>query len=358
MKSPVLFVFAALMLGVLSVRTFFSDILQAGFLQYLVFSLIVLVFLRLRVGYLVCPRTLLFCSVLIVSGIASVPLAADLVNRVYPPVLVVDRFEGDPIGAARTRFVEQLGHHWDRHQIAGEDRFRFSLRSSVSSDGEVQGATPLRLGGTERWLQVTFPDPQPIMLAAEAHPALRPFTPRLKLWGGGVSFGMLVDRFGATAEFLTLLAAGLLRSGEGGELVLMDASEVEGAWTAPFHRAVPLLIVAERRLQQAVQGENLQLAYVSCALQLLSHALALGSFEGNLELQAALRNDYGVGLWFLGTSAPGRVSQRRAIALWQKVATMKELPDYARLAAQHNRDWAVAELAKRRGGRSRKKVLL
>jgi hypothetical protein len=165
---------------------------------------------------------------------------------------------------------------------------------------------------------------------------------------------MEVDKIGATAEFLTLLADGIITEGEEGDLALIDAANLGGYWNSLIHRGVPILLAAERRLQRAVSGEHLQMTYVSCALRQLSRALSLGSFSGNPELEAALRTDYGVGLWLFGIPAPGRVSQLRAIALWRKVASTKELPEYARVVARQNADWAVAELAKRKGANRKK----
>lgn len=348
LSLPAIYLFL-LMLGMLLGRSIFPESFRSGQAHYWLIIPLLFVISRLRLGRsspVDCPRWIMIGSIVVLSGIGAISLINDLVDLIYPPAVVVERFDGDSIGSTTARFAEQLSNQWQQNDLRGDKKFRFSLRNRTGSDNNTATAPFFRIAGTERWLRVSMQPAQPTLLTSVAHPLLIPFIPPLRLWGGGVPFGMEVDQIGATAQFLTLLADGMMTESEEGDLALIDAAKLGGKWTSRIHQGIPLLLAAERRLKRAVRGEHLQMVYVSCALRQLSRALSSGSFHGDPELEAALRTDYGVALWLSGISTPGLTPQHRAIALWKKVASRKELPEHARVAARENAAWAVAELAK------------
>jgi hypothetical protein len=301
---------------------------------------------------------MLVFSIVVLSGLGSISFINELVDSIYPPALVIERFEGDSIGSTTARFAEQLSNEWQRNDLRGDKKFRFSLRNRSGSDKNMGTPPFFRVAGTERWLRVSMPPAQPTLLTSVAHPLLVPFIPPLRVWGGGVPFGMEVDQIGATAQFLTLLADGMITESQEGDLALIDAAKLGGKWTSRIHQGIPILLAAERRLKRAVRGENLQMVYISSALRQLSRALSSGSFQGAPELEAALRTDYGVALWLSGISTPGLTPQHRAIAIWKKVASRKELPEHARVAARENAAWAVSELAKGKTANRKKAAII
>ena len=332
----VLFLIGALLL----LRTIFPDAVQSGAVQFFAVLPIVAVLWKTRINEIRCPRKVLGAGLLGIAIIASIPLAHRIRAQLAPPSLVVARFDGDFLGSATARFSEQLIFQFRRHNLPRTGWTSISRKAVDALDwrkrpsGEESANSPLLIvHGTERRLQVTMPPARSVLLPSLANPSLAPFLPPLKLWGGGVSFGLSVEQFGATAEFLTLLIDGMLKKGELGDLSLIDAGKMGGFWTSLIHRAVPLLLVSERLIARAVAGDRLQESYLNCASRHLSRAISLGDFSRDRELQAALYTNYGVVLWLRWMLFRDKIARQRALVLWRAVVSSPHLNAAAKEAA-------------------------
>lgn len=363
---PLAVAFLCSALALTLVRTVFPDAVQSGVGQYVGLLPIVAIVIKLQLKGIRCPRTVLAAALVGIGVIGSIPLVRQLRAQLAPPPLVVARFDGDLLGSATARFSEQLNYQLERHQLPRTTWALLSAAAARTLEGDMQSAAsvipksadaqPLVVvRGTERRLRIVMPPARPVLLPSLAHPSLAPIFPPLKLWGGGVSFGVSVDQLGATAEFLTLLVDGMSTPGELGELSLVDAGKLGGLWTSVIHRAVPLLLVSERLIARAISGEEVQEAYLSCASRHLSRAISLGNFSRDPELQAALYTDYGVVLWLRWAFFGDKAARKRAIVLWRAVSSSPVLNKGAKEAANANIELASRSSIPKKKGADRRK---
>lgn len=338
--------------ALLLVRLLCPDAVQSGAVQYFSLLLIVASLWKIRLFAVQCPRWVFWVGLIGVAVIGGVSIIQRIRAQISPPPLVLARFDGDPLGSATARFSEQLTYQFNRYQLPraswvslskqAADALGWRSRSAaeMSAAHTNRGITDARpllvVGGTERRLRVMMPPARPVPISSIAHPALAPFLPPLKLWGGGVSFGVSVEQFGATAEFLASLVEGILTSGAQGENALIDAGKMGGLWTSIIHRAVPLLLVSERLITRAVAGERVQEAFLACASRHLARAISLGDFSRDRELQAALYTDYGVVLWLRWAFFQDKKAKKRALALWHAVSSSSDLSAAVKDAAVAN----------------------
>lgn len=363
---PLAVVFLGSAIAFLLLRTIFPEAVQSGMVQYVGLLPIVAVLWKLRLKGICCPQRVLAAALVAIGVVASIPFVQRIRTQGAPPSLVLARFDGDLLGSATARFSEQLGYQLQRYHLPRSTWARVSSPAAATLDwhtpssaevtpNSTDGGPLLVVSGTERRLRITMAPARPVLLPSIAHPSLAPFLPPLKLWGGGVPFGMSVDSLGATAEFLTLLINGMKTPGELGELSFVDAGKLVGLWTAVIHRAVPLLILSERLIGRAISGEQVQEAYLKCASRYLSRALSQGSFSRDPELQAALYTDYGVVLWLRWILLGDKAAKKRALVLWRAVSSSSGLSTAAKEAAITNAEVASRSSAPKKKGTHRRK---
>ncbi len=348
-----LFVFSAVL-----VRCAFPGYVASGVAQFFFIPLIAASLSYIRLFGVRCPRWLIASAIF---GVLALTVATSFVENAFawwrPPAVMVARFDGDIRGEATARFAEQMRAYWERHDLSSRGWLRF-LRGAIKPIFWDRPGAPLFVaGGTERRLTISLPPSKSLSVRAVANPELAPSLPPLQMWRGGASFGLSVDTLGATAHFLVLLADGMVKEDESGDLSLIDAGKMTGLWTSLIHRGVPLALAAERRIIRAVSGRHIQSAYLDCAVQLLSRALNLGDFSKDAELLAALRTNYGVALWLHGewidNSRRSDNAKRRAISAWRSVMAEKRISEAARAIARANEEWATGSL---RGFNSKTKI--
>lgn len=331
------------------VRGTFPGYVASGAAQFLFIPVIAAVLWHIHVFGVQCPRWLIGGAIV---GVLALTVASSFVESAVawwrPPVVIVARFDGDIRGEATARFAEQMRDYWERCDLSSRGWLRF-LRGTIKPILWDRPGSPLFVAkGTERRLTISLPPSKSRSLRAVANPELAPSLPPLQMWRGGVSFGLSVDRLGATAQFLVLLAEGMMTEDESGDLSLIDAGKMAGLWTSLIHRAVPLALAAERRIVRALRGRHIQRAYLDCAVQVLSRALKLGDFSKDVELLAALRTNYGVALWLHGEWTDNwrksESAKRRAISSWRSVIAEKRISEAARAIARANKEWATGSL--------------
>jgi hypothetical protein len=330
-------------LGLLS-RCWWGNAVDLAHVQLVALPFVAVVALNLRSEFVRIPATLILAAAIVGGSLGAVEAGVWTNELVAGGALTVARFEGDMLGANSRRFREQIDFHLKRQELPHSRRVAIEPEARPISKGQRKASRRIAdvwpiVWGRERWLTMSLPVGKSVYLRSLASPAVKGLIPDLRLSGGVSSISMTVDWSGASAEFMALLTKGVVASTVGdpaGELSLAEAAKVQGRWTSSVHRALPLMLLAERHLMAAVKGSDLQRGYLECASQAIFSASHQGLYKNNPELFAALYNDIGVVLWLKWLSTGEDRLRSSAIAYWDRALRTPEASNQVRDAAHHH----------------------
>jgi hypothetical protein len=262
-------------------------------------ALMMLRFLRFRVPYIVLAGAF-------ISFLVAVYLNFRLPDEAG--AYIFSRIKDDSYEMQTTLFREKLKNYevtYLRPLALEASALRYygevqSFEQAKKLLDETRGIRAV-VWGQSRWLNVSFREIEPVNLRELS--GIKDALPLLIVSSVPV-IGFSLQPATESAAFLTELLSNPLVSGSvlnqqnfsklEAEISLIKSGRILGGWTSFAHRAYPWWLLGNLYLAQAFSSDKLQTGYLNCAQKAYRRALGFLRAQDNLELYAAILNNFAV----------------------------------------------------------------
>ncbi len=251
---------------------------------------------------------------------------------------ILARFHSDPEEFSAYRFQsevnQQLNFLRSSYGHSYFSRFPRAIDSYQQAREVLAQDQRLRLlvwdvfdtASSKRWINLSFKDEEIVELRQFSQGALPQALEGLRIVKGVMAGGFSYEPVGESRRFLSLLIEGLAQLAsdrpsalqhEQAVLAFKQALELEGFWTSYAHRALAGLYLGNLHLLAALDGTELETAELECALEAYTRGLGFIRTGDHAELEAALYNNLGIGLYIRGYLEGSTALAQQATKAWR-----------------------------------------
>ena len=278
-------------------------------------------------------------------------MLASLASRHYfgdpSQSFLVTRLSEDTFEDRSRIFRERLTQTLGRSALVNVQRERLEVRTAIEAQHMIE-QQPRLLGvvwGSERWISISFPKVEPLLLKGLSATSIYPELAKLRLVRSVPAIGLSFLPRTETALFLARLfeAKRALTHGlPAAELSLIAAGRVIGGWNGQAHRAYPWWLLGTSYLENILSSSRVELGEVRCAVQALTWAKRYLPWGSNPELRSAILNNLAVAVYLEALVSGKGHAKKLPRDLFKAGASARKEPNFYRLkleaprVAQHN----------------------